>query len=610
MAGEKKGKTCEAITLIALRELKTKRRLGGSIFWNKKPSSMTIEPDFTVGPNYENPEIVLMVTHSGSTKNSNMKFWRNIGELAEAKTLLSTIPRAYSIIFDSAIFENLKKVESVAFDGQLVIGETGYGKLLLKWIDENYEKLPVDGEAKVEAIWKLISKEETLKLLINDLAADLHSLIFQHKPELDQLWGMARRRRLPQPRSAKTTYLRRGIGKLLLLQPPYSTAITRDGRFRPGTPIELLKALERIGLAKRTIGGFRASDPELLWPINNIAPDLLEKICMAQPLSQMSELIEALLSLAQIELHTKYITQHWKELTTAHGLYKHLKSCYENPGAINPNGKSSSRRVWLYHALMEWIKLAGNTRTAYGLGRLATEVDKAAADPHHRKEVAKIVGGHVEWRSSETIVRLGLVDWVSSPSAQNFPLYDDDLARVSSVLANRLQKCQQPNPLSDTEKLVDAIVQCNLETKLLPYRHFQPIESAIEIALKQHGYAIKKFPFTKACFAQFAESLGLYLDPRAAGTTVFIVKSTLINWQSAHGSHTNDKTKELCGRAVALRYSWDTETSRFTPRPSVKKLILIVDGTWRQEELNALLRAGWDEIFYPDEMEELVKAIE
>ena len=38
-------------------------------------------------------------------------------------------------------------------------------------------------------------------------------------------------------------------------------------------------------------------------------------------------------------------------------------------------------------------------------------------------------------------------------------------------------------------------------------------------------------------------------------------------------------------------------------------MILLLDGTWRQADLNSLLRAGWDEIFYPDEMDQLAKSI-
>jgi hypothetical protein len=47
----------------------------------------------------------------------------------------------------------------------------------------------------------------------------------------------------------------------------------------------------------------------------------------------------------------------------------------------------------------------------------------------------------------------------------------------------------------------------------------------------------------------------------------------------------------------------------FIRRPGIQKMILVLDGTWKQADLNALLRAGWDEIYYPDEMDQLAKAI-
>jgi hypothetical protein len=86
-------------------------------------------------------------------------------------------------------------------------------------------------------------------------------------------------------------------------------------------------------------------------------------------------------------------------------------------------------------------------------------------------------------------------------------------------------------------------------------------------------------------------------------------QSTVINWQSATDDGKDHKVKELCGRAAALRYTWDAKAKTFVPRKGVKKLYLVIDGTWTQEDLDILARAGWDEIFYPDEMDKLAKAI-
>jgi hypothetical protein len=38
-------------------------------------------------------------------------------------------------------------------------------------------------------------------------------------------------------------------------------------------------------------------------------------------------------------------------------------------------------------------------------------------------------------------------------------------------------------------------------------------------------------------------------------------------------------------------------------------MVLIVDGTWCQDDLDALAVAGWDGIYYPDELERLVADI-
>jgi hypothetical protein len=67
--------------------------------------------------------------------------------------------------------------------------------------------------------------------------------------------------------------------------------------------------------------------------------------------------------------------------------------------------------------------------------------------------------------------------------------------------------------------------------------------------------------------------------------------------------------KELCGRVVALRHTWGNEKEQFLLRPGVAKLRLLADGTWTREELDTFFVGGWDEIFYPDEFDQLAMAI-
>jgi hypothetical protein len=201
-----------------------------------------------------------------------------------------------------------------------------------------------------------------------------------------------------------------------------------------------------------------------------------------------------------------------------------------------------------------------------------------------------------------------LTDWHSTPSKQHFAFSDDELARVVDVLARRLVRCAKPI-VADRDKLVLAVVQTVFEAKLLTYRNFKPFEVLLEAALGKAGLKGTVQPAVRACFAEVASSAGVELDPRSSGTTVMRVKNTLVNWQSAHDSHTNDKRKELCGRAPALRYQWDANMKRFVRRSWAQKMLLVVDGTWCQEDLDALARAGWDGIYYPDELDKLVADI-
>ena len=83
MAGERIGKTCEALFSVVLAEMKRQGKLRGNVFWNETPKGISVEPDFIIGQDLNHPDYVIMVTHSGSSKESNRKTWRNIGELCD-----------------------------------------------------------------------------------------------------------------------------------------------------------------------------------------------------------------------------------------------------------------------------------------------------------------------------------------------------------------------------------------------------------------------------------------------------------------------------------------------------------------------------------------------
>jgi hypothetical protein len=97
MASERKGKAYEALVYLVLCELIGEKKLRGPVNWNVKPHGMSIERDFTAGDDPHCPDTILLLNHSGSSKESEKKMWRNLGELVEAKTILALPPKVYCI---------------------------------------------------------------------------------------------------------------------------------------------------------------------------------------------------------------------------------------------------------------------------------------------------------------------------------------------------------------------------------------------------------------------------------------------------------------------------------------------------------------------------------
>jgi hypothetical protein len=608
MAGERKGKAYEAFVKLALDKLKKRGEIKGEIFWNKKPSRMSIEPDFTIGPNEDNPEIVILVTHSGSAKNSDMKFWRNIGELVEAKVLLTSVPKVYSIAFDSVIKADLKVIQASTFDGQLLVGDDPLGPRIASWISSNDSSLPSDAEAKSVEISKCITNKSAghPAAELRELVSKLSSVLKLHAPKLDALWTMERARPKGRAPLAKPTFLRRGVGKLMLLDD--FSQLEKSGKVRISSPADLMETLIALGFAAKTIAGVRVTDSEMLWARKNISERDLKELLKARDIPRVKDWIAVLRGLATLPEQLQFLHDHWDELTRASSLFEHLKSCHANPTSIFPKKMSnSSHSVWLFHLLVEWIKLAGGTRTGFGLAKLVDDIDQLTADQTHVRTVEGIVKGDPIWHSKHTI-GLGITDWHSVASKQEFAFTDHDLARVSDALARLLIKCEKPLPKTSLVLMRNSIIQTNLEAKLLTYRNFKPFEVLVGRAAKKAGKRLKSPSLLRSCFGELAAD-GIRLDPRSSGTSIVIAGKTLINWQSATDAGRGHKKKELCGRAVALRYVWDEKTRKFASRPGIEKLVLLLDGTWDDKDLASLVSAGWDEVFYPDQIDELARAI-
>jgi len=589
MAGEQKGKACEAFIKAALEGLKSKNVFNGDIFWDEKAEGMTVVPDLTIGSDKDHPHTVILITHSGSAKNSDMKYWRNMGELAEAKILLSTVPKVFSTTFDSVIKENLKKAQAASFDGQLLVGDKKYGGKLQKWIDDNLSAFPKDKHEKVVFLQKEVKTDKVLKGLMKSLSADLKTLLKKKASvELDQVWAMERGRSAGRAPRARDTFVRRGLSKILIFE-DLDAAIRLFTGKRVGVEEIPFYAYE-LGLATRFTGGGRGiakpADEEIANAIATIGEKATRSIVKRAPIDKISAWLTSLRNSAHMLAIRDYLVAEYGSLVKPAVLLRRFKTLYARPASfIDPKTAPLNwppKSVWLFEVLLEVPKLLEDDPTSYGYAQLEKDCEKIAGMP----------------RAGNPIYRTTIPGWVHRrPSVM---VSHQILTGISKVLAAHLSKVGSAGIaalLSD--KKLKGYFENIIEAKLCTYRMFEPLRLLIEDTV-----AGPTRNHVRSCFGEKAELVG-----QATKTTVLRKGSTLINWQSASDAGRDHKKKELCGRAVALRYSWDAKAKKFTPRPGVKKLLLVVDGTWRREDLLALARAGWDEIFYPNEMDKLAKAI-
>jgi hypothetical protein len=594
MAGEQKGKAYEALTKFALEDLKAAGAVRGRIFWDEKPEAMTIVPDLTVGRSINAPEIVFLINHSGAAGNSHMKAWRNMGELAEAKILLAAMPRVFVVTFDSVIKEDLKKVQAASFDGQIIVGDRPYGRELQKWVDQHVGDFPRDKDEKVEYLRDARKTYAHLARLSKLFRQDLEALVSKRAPkELDKIWAMDRTRTPGLAPKAKKTSVRRGLSKLLIFE-DLDVAL----RLYTGKRVKLTEVpvyAYELELAGKALGHATPGDEEIHDAVKLLGESTVRRILKKAPVDLMARWLVPLRVLGEMAYFHDYVLANLVSLKDPAKLFAALVAVATDPSSILTT-KVTTPINWLYYYLTDFIKAASKKSQAFGYAQLVQKVRAELAEINAFLKKLKIAP--IEMRGQSALER-GLRDWLNRLDSEQARNFSRGYQAATAFIVAKELGLLDPKKLPTAAAVKAQAIASYLEQKLVTYRDFQPLRDLVTDAVKD-----ARLTKLKSGFAQRAQASQLTGD-----TGVLLARKTLIAWQSCSDAGRDHKKKELCGRAIALRYSWNDQSKKFIKRPGVEKLILVLDGTWRQSDLDALARAGWDEIFYPDEMEKLAKAI-
>jgi hypothetical protein len=582
MAGEKKGKAYEALVLVALEELVAERKLVGPLHWNVTPKGMSIEPDFMTGKDADSPQTILLLSHCGSAKNSDMKMWRNLGELVEAKTVLAKMPRVYCILF-GVMKTDWDPIQQHAFDKFLWIHQTTHpwANDLDTFIANCVRSFPKGKDCQTEYLRnELKGSSSKVKTAFGKLKSILQSMHTAKSVALDKMWSDHRTRSIPSVPGARTTAVRRGASKLYLF-PDHQEAYRC---FKSGTSFKSsVENLAPLGIVEKRPGGwFPSKDSDVLSCVKTLSEGECLSLLSGKGITPGFKLqAEKVRDSALLSAYVGWCSSNWATLSTSAGMKKTLINLHANPalGITIPKGCNPPGHVWIMDVLGAIYRASSAKSQSYGLSSLIT----------HKSGRSKKIGNMYigDWCSRFMTGYLTRKPKFSAPTEAI-----DFLAEALADLAKDVAKLKV-----SADAILEKYIAKELEAVYLAHRGFEPLWGLISGQVK----AAKQVPI-RTCFAEAAG-----LSGSSGNCTLAMVSSTLINWQSAHGSHTNDKKKELCGRAIGLRYHWNGKA--FSRRPGVKKMILVLDGTWKQADLNALMRAGWDEIYFPDETDQLAKAI-
>jgi hypothetical protein len=380
---------------------------------------------------------------------------------------------------------------------------------------------------------------------------------------------MARHDQSFKSRDAKVTFLKRGIAKLMFLTDLGRNAASLSHITRSKPLPSSFAFAAQLGWATPSVRGLVVNDPEVLWVCQHYESDHILRV-LSRTKSANDTIWEDWntdITGSKIPEYHKYVCQHYAELVQPNLMLQHLTSCAE------------TGRNWLFFHLMETIKSNSGMRQGYGFSALAADV------------------GYDEGINRGYKV---LADWANGCLTSRLPARM--LKDVSAALAFRLSEIPRRNLrfLGDT---IESLSSRNIfEYKVVCYEKLEPLLWLIEESLicSKIRYTMeRKHP------SFIGEALG---TPNLKTTPVLRVGRTLIHWKSAYDQGRSHKVKELSGRAPSLKFSW-SEDQCFGKRSGVSKLVLVLDGTWRASDLKVLYSAGWDEIFYPDEMAKLAHAI-
>jgi hypothetical protein len=586
VADEILGNVYEALTWLALEEYTTVLKAGEKVFFEQKPTGITIKPDLTVGKDKDHPRLILQISHTNAERASEKKFWRNIGEFVDARLALGSGAIIANIVFDSGQKRQLAVVSKAIFDGFLEADRASYGPALLKIgqeLTDNIKKNKIAKTDRPDFVRTEVKTNANAIKTVKSFAADLQKYL-SSTSKLSSGWFAASQKvqslrpklRIPMRR---VTTVRRGLGRLLPISDEATLRVLLKAIAKQ-SPIDAPEYMVAMGLASPVAGSnkHRIDDGEIVGLTAILTENQIVQLWGNAKQSSKS-LRQACTAIEQANDFSRFhalVSSEIAKLSTQGGMRAALEDCYKSPdlvlgnkiGLTNPGDQGN----WVFEYVMVAIKASTGKQQGYGYTRLGEESG-------FRFEIAATAGV------------------VLSPYLQRRKsLPPKILDGISAALSKRVEGIKTWIP-GHYREIADFFLRGLFEDKIYKIAAFDPLAVLLYAALPKSGWARKK-----RCATLLTEVLG---KKGIATSDVILKPGCAILWQSASDKGVAHKTKELMGRLGMLRVSRTSQGS-LLPNASIEKVALVIDGTWSAAHIKRLSEAGADGIFYPNELDKLV----
>lgn len=281
-------------------------------------------------------------------------------------------------------------------------------------------------------------------------------------------------------------------------------------------------------------------------------------------------------AIGEIKYCSEWIEKNYAQLTTQQGMSKALQGIFLDPASPIAALKGSPTLLsdhWLFRSMMALLR--EETGRADGYGYAGLSADTGIVDG--------ITGGYIS---------------VADFGSRKAPLSPQLLQAISTAFSKHLVRIGAKTASKLMVSSVRGQAEAIFNFQMMNYRYFNPIDWLVSDALNKaqlgHELPANHDSFLSASKDAVASRTGNLIN--VDGGRVWI------KCQSAYDGRI-DKRKELCGRVGAMKLCYSAKEL------SKRRFLLVIDGSFDDEDLRLFVQAGWDGVYYFDELDDLVAAV-